>query len=194
MATDRGRCTGAQALPLGRRAPRGAERWYLVACPEGRERATCERVRAIVPPGVLADAFVPRVERVKKVRGEWTVVTRDLFEGYFVAVSADAPALARALVGLSFPAALVGPVGRGYAPVDEDAQAFLVRSMDATHTIRRSEGEIVGESLRVTWGPLAGQEARVARVNRKKALATVRVGGAGSSSSLLLPLAIPVRS
>ena len=140
---------GACALPLGRRSARGRLRWYLVSCPEGHEAASCERVRQILPQELLEDAFVPRRERQRKSHGSWQVDVVDLFPGYFVAATKDAPALSRALAKLSFPVQLAGAVGRGYQPLSEDAQALLARTMDASHVVRLSWGEIVADALHV---------------------------------------------
>ena len=61
-------------FPCGRRSPKGRSRWYLVEAPEGREDETCERVRKIVPPSVLQDAFCIRKEHWMKRGGRWSVV------------------------------------------------------------------------------------------------------------------------
>lgn len=181
------------SLPLGRRSPRGRLRWYLVACPEGHEQDSCDRVRAIVPTDLLEDAFVPRAERWGKFAAGWSVRTVELFKGYFVVATKDATGLSRALERLTFPVRMAGAVGRGYAPIATEAQEFLSSSMDDSHVIRTSEAEIVAGKLRVYEGPLVGQERRVAKVNRHKRLASVRVCGEGDDFSVLLPLGVPVR-
>lgn len=181
-------------LPLGRRSPRGRLRWYLVACPEGQEAATCEKIRHIIPADVLKDTFVPRKENSFKLHGEWRTEVIDFFKGYFVAVTDDAPALSRALTKLSFPARMVGAVGRGYQPISEDAQRLLEQTMDGNHVVRLSWGEIVADQLRVERGPLVGKESRVSRYNRRRAWAFVRVGESdGGAATLNMPLAIVAR-
>lgn len=184
----------AGALPLGRRSPRGKLRWYLVACPEGQEASTCERVRQIIPQELLADAFVPRKERQRKVRGTWKTDVIDMFHGYFIVATTDAPALSRALAQLSFPVHMVGSVGRGWRPVSQDAQTLLSQTMDPNHVVRLSWGEVVANVLHVQGGPLMGKEDRVSRFNRHKSTALVRVGEAdGGAATLNMPLAILAR-
>lgn len=181
-------------LPLGRRSARGVLRWYLVACQEGSEQSTCDRVRAIVNSELLDDAFVPRRERVHKYQGIWKTHVVQLFPGYFVAATKDAPALSRVLAGLSFSVRIVGAVGRGYQPLSYDVVSFMSQCMDAQHVIRCSEGEIISNRLHVLSGPLKGQEQRVARVARHKATAMVRVGDSDGAEALIsVPLSIPVR-
>lgn len=184
----------AAALPLGRRSPRGKLRWYLVSCPEGKEAATCAKVRQIIPADILEDAFVLRKENQFKRHGEWKTEVVDFFKGYFVVATKDAPALSRALAKLTFPAHMVGAVGRGYQPMSEDAQYLLEQTMDKNHVVRLSWGEIVSDVLHVQGGPLVGYEDRVAKFNRRRAWAFVRVGeGDGATATLSMPLAILAR-
>ena len=186
--------TDAVVLPFGRRTPRGRSRWYLVACPEDRVAATCAKVRQIVPSDVLEDAFVPRKEKQIKRQGQWHIEVVDFFKGYFIVVSKDAPALSRALSHLSFPVQMVGAVGRGYQPVSEDAQRLLSETMDPSHVVRLSSGEIVSDVLHVQRGPLVGREGRVAKIDRRKAWANVRVSETdGGAATLNMPLAIVAR-
>mgnify|MGYP007102044417 CR=1 FL=1 len=99
-------------------------------------------------------------ERQRKVHGQWQTDVVDIFPGYFVAATKDAPALSRALESLTFPARMVGTVGRGYQPMAKDAQAFLAQAMDRSHVVRLSWGEIVSDALHVQGGPLVGYEDR----------------------------------
>lgn len=192
MQTEMGEYAGA--LPLGRRSPRGRLRWYLVACPEGQEAATCERVRQIIPSELLIDAFVPRKERQRKVHGAWETDVVDMFSGYFIVATKDAPALSRALAKLSFPVQMVGAVGRGYQPIAEDAQHLLTEAMDASHVVRLSWGEVESDVLHVQRGPLLGKEGRVSKFIRRKSVALVRVGeNDGGAAMLNMPLAIVAR-
>ena len=187
---------GAQytALPLGRRSPRGRLRWYLVACPEGKEVISCEKVKQIIPADILEDVFVPRKERQFKYHGEWRTEVVDFFRGYFVAATKDAPALSRALTKLTFPVHMVGAVGRGYQPISEDAQKLLEQTMDKSHIVRLSWGEIVSDALQVQGGPLKGLEDRIPKFVRGKSFAFVRVGeGDGATATLTMPLAILAR-
>lgn len=181
-------------LPFGRRVPRGRLRWYLVACPMGKEQRTCDMVRKIVPQNVLEDAFVPRKERQIKFRGAWKTDVVDFFDGYFISVTRDAPALSQAFAKLSFPVHMVGAVGRGYQPISEDAQRLLEQTMDAHHVVRLSRGEVVSDALHVQDGPLVGKEERISKFIRRKAYAFVRVGERdGAYAMLNMPLAILAR-
>lgn len=176
-------------MPLGGRAPRGRVRWYPVWAP-GRERATCERLRAALPAGLLADAFVLRREQWRKRRGAWECRVAPLWEGWLFAATPDAGALGRAMAGLSFPARLAGDGGRP-APLDPAAQAWYGRACDRGHVIRTSTGVIAGGGLRVLEGPLVGQEARVAKVDRHRCVCWVAVGEGPGAFLERAPLVVP---
>ena len=184
-------------MPLGRRTPRGTKRWYVVHAP-GREQATCDKLRKIVSPDLLEDAFVPRKERWRKYHGEWQCYTVPLFRDYLVVATKDAPALDKQLAKLSFPAQIAKGDGRHYAPMDADAQAFYEQMMDATHTIRSSTGVIVDGELRLQEGPLVGREGSVVKVMRPKRNCLVAVGDADTPGEGAfcenVPLIIPFRS
>ncbi|WP_165046248.1 hypothetical protein [Adlercreutzia sp. ZJ138] len=174
--------------------PRARARWFLVRVPEGREAATCERVRSCVPNGLVEDAFVARKERWFKRGGTWRLEPVRMHKGYFVAASRDGRALARELSRLSFPVELAGAPGADPAPMPVEAQSWLEAAMDASRVLRNSTAVIEGGQLHVQSGPLVGQEPRVLKVDRHHRCCTVRVGGPSSGFCELLPMEVPYKS
>lgn len=182
------------SLPMSHRTPKGTLRWYLVECPEGQEERMCRAVREATPAAVLADAFVPRTEVVKKVHGEWTKPVRQIFAGRFAVATDNAAALNARLQRMGLPVRLACDTNGHYAPVDAEAWEFLESCMDGTRTIRESQGEIVGDQLHVWSGPLAGKESRVTSYVRRKSLAFVDLSTDQTGEhTLALPLAILAR-
>jgi hypothetical protein len=180
-------------MPVGRRTPRGQRRWYLVHAP-GREESTCEKVKKIISPDLLEDAFVMRKERVRKRDGVWRTYTVPMYEDYFFVVTRDVGALDRELAKLSFPAHVCKGENRFYAPMAEEAQAWYEQMMDATHTIRTSTAVIEGGELHIQDGPMVGQEDRVTRVMRKRCVCNVAVSEDGAGFSECVPFVVPFRS
>lgn len=193
-----GRMIGAAEAPAhgrsGCNAVRGRPRWFLVRAPEGREAATCERVRSIVPRDLAEDAFVARKERWFKRGGAWRLEPVQMHEGYFFVASRDGRALARELSRLSFPVEMAGASGADPAPLPAEAQSWLEAAMDSGHVLRNSIAVIEGGQLRVQSGPLVGQERRVTKVDRHHRCCTVRVGGADGGFDELLPMEVPHKS
>lgn len=179
-------------LPLGRRTPRGRVRWYLVQVPEGRERATCERVCRVVPEGVLVDAFVPAKERWMKRAGRHFTVEVLMYKGFFLVATADVIALDKALSALTFPAHIVGSSERAWVPVVDEAVSWLLNAMDARHVIRSSTAVIVDGQLRVTDGPLVGQESKVTKIDRHRRVCQVSVLDGGYTERVALD--VPFKS
>lgn len=181
-------------FPCGRRSPKGRSRWYLVEAPEGREDETCERVRKIVPPSVLQDAFCIRKEHWMKRGGRWSVVESLMYKGYFIAVSSDVVGLNRALSALSFPARLMGANNKAYMPIADDVRDWFVCAMDARHVVKSSTAVINDGVLSVQEGPLVGQEDRLSRVDRHKRRCLVRISDVDGGFVECMPLDIPVKN
>jgi len=180
-------------MPVGRRTPRGKRRWYLVHAP-GREQSTCNKVKRLISPDLLEDAFVMRRERVKKYHGEWVTSTVPMYPEYFFVVTRDVNALDKELAKLSFPAHICKGEGRFYAPMAEEAQAWYEQMMDATHTIRTSTAVIVDGELQIQKGPMVGQESRVTKIMRQRSVCTVAVSEGGSGFTECVPFVVPFRS
>ncbi len=184
----------ACGLPLGRRTPRGRERWYLLRVPENREASTCARLKRLVFTDLLTDAFALRKERWIKRAGVWSLETVPMYRGYAFAISRDACALAKALGKLTVPVELVGSDARAWMPLADEAAAWYVAAMDGEHVIRSSTAVIEEGVLRVTDGPLMGQEARISQVDRHRRRCIVHVGDADSGFAEQMPLDVPFKS
>ena len=179
-------------FPTGRRTPRGTLRWYPVRVPEGREAASAERLRKLVPADVLDDAFSVQRERWFKRAGAWSVQTVPLYRGYVFAASRDGVGLGRALHQLGLRGDVCQPDGR-LTPLADDVRVWIASAMDGQRVLRASEGVIEGGVLRVTGGPLVGREAEVAKIDRHRRTCTVRVEGK-SGAVEHLALNVPVKS
>ena len=184
----------AAGLPMGRRSPRGRERWYLLRMPEGRESAICEELKRLLPESVLTDAFVLRKERWMKRGGTWFLDPVNMYRGYAFAISSDAAGLSKAIAGLTLPVELVGTDVRSWAPLADEAAAWYAAAMDASHVIRSSTAAIVDGVLHVQSGPLVGQESRISKVDRHRRRCQVRVGDGDAAFTEQAPIDVPFKS
>ena len=189
-----GGAPGIPGLPLGRRTPKGRERWYLLRVPEGRERALCEELKRLVPYELLSDAFALRKERWFKRAGEWSLAPVDMYRGYAFAVSPDAAGLSKALSKLTLPVSLVGTETHSWAPLSDEAAAWYESVTDSQHVIRSSTAVIEGGVLRVVDGPLMGQEPRISKVDRHRRRCQVRVVSGEGAFAEQAPLDVPFKS
>ena len=179
---------------MGRRSPRGRERWYLLRMPEGREASLCTELKRLLPASVLADAFVLRKERWMKRGGVWFLEPVNMYRGYAFAVSPDAAGLAKSLARLTLPVELVGTEAHSWAPLADEAAAWYAAAMDASHVIRSSTAVIVGGALHVQSGPLVGQEERISKVDRHRRRCQVRVGDGDAAFTEQAPIDVPFKS
>ena len=195
-ATRSGARSGSLAagIPMGRRSPRGRERWYLFRMPEGREASICAELRRLLPESVLADAFVLRKERWMKRAGVWFLEPVNMYRGYAFAISSDAAGLAKAISGLTLPVELVGTGIRSWAPLADEAAAWYAAAMDSSHVIRSSTAVIVDGALRVQTGPLVGQEARISKIDRHRRRCQVLVGEGDTAFTEQAPIDVPFKN
>lgn len=181
-------------LPCGRRSPRGKLRWYLVHVPEGREQSICDKVRKVVDPDLLDDAFVMLKESWFKRDGVWMLKPVQMYREYFFVATRDVAALDKALSRLSFPARVVGADGHAYAPLASEAQEWFSGAMDERHVLRNSMAVIENGRLNVQNGPLRGQESRVRKIDRHRRRCTVAVCDADGGFTEQMPIDVPFKS
>lgn len=186
--------TAPAGFPCGRRTPKGTLRWYLALAPHGREVATCEKLKKVVDPTLLEDAFVVSAERWFHRNGIWSLRTVQLWPGYLMVASRDAAGLDRALAKLSFPVQLAGTENHAFAPMAADAQRWYASCMDAAHVLRNSVAVIEGGTLRVEQGPLIGQEPRMFKINRHKRSCLVGVCDSDGGFTQSMPLDVPFKN
>lgn len=164
--------------------------WHLLSVAEDHEQAVCDRLIRLVPEGLVQEAFVPRRERFMKKEGRWSLRVLPLWRGYVVVVTHDSEALAKALVRAGVSASPVGMTAEGWAPLVHEVQEWLETVLDASHVARASVGSIDDDGLRVVFGPLAGQEDRVVKIDRHRRQCWVRVCGVDMPMPLEVPLKV----
>lgn len=165
----------------------GRPGWYVIQVRTGRERAARE---AILRAARSADAesdrdrplveecFSPRYATRHKVHGQWVDDELDLLPGYVVAVTDDPWSLSRLLSQVSGFAMLL-KAGETFAPLSGSDREWLEGwTKRGDRTVPMSFAYKSGDAIVVTEGPLAGREATITRVNRRRCLAHVelRVG------------------
>ena len=178
-------------IPMGRRTPKGALRWYALSVPEGREAETCRIVRACVPASILKDIFCMGKERWLKRQGTWFTTVAPAYKGYAFALTDDAAALYKELSHLTVPVTLVGGEGRRWMPLSPEAEEWYARMMDGAHVLRSSTGELVDGRLHVVSGPLMGQEVHIRDLDRHHRRCMVDIPGTDGGFSELMPIAVP---
>lgn len=184
----------AAGLPMGRRTPRGRERWYLLRMPEGREVALCDDLKRLMPQGILKDAFVLRKEYWMKRQERWFLELKNMYQGYAFAISPDAVGLAKAISRLTLPVEFVGADARSWTPLSDEAATWYESVTDERRVIRSSTAMIVDGQVHVQSGPLVGQESRISKIDRHRRRCTVRVTDGDGGFTEQVPIDVPFKS
>lgn len=162
--------------------------WYVIQVYTGKEEETADQCRARVAVGE-EEVFVPLVERMTKVRGEWEVVRTRLFPGY-VFIETDRPGdLYMRLKEVKVMTRLL-KTGEEITPLYREEEEYLRSLEDEEHVVRYSEGYLEGERLVVTSGALKGQEGKIRKILRHKRLVVLEVPLLGREVEVTLGLGV----
>lgn len=162
--------------------------WYVIQVAGGREEAACRLIERHAEPGSCDEVFVPRYRAVRQsARGpveERPVLT----PGYVIADARDPEALEAQLRKVPAFTRLLGGES-GFRPLDREEAAWLAQwTRRGERVVQGSVGRIERGRLKVLSGPLAGREADVVRVNRRKRRAVVRMEFMGRVKEVALEL------
>lgn len=162
----------------------GKPAWYVIHVRTGREHVACEAIlraaRSMDATSecgcpLVEECFSPRYATRHKEHAQWVDDELDLLPGYVVAVTNDPWSLAHLLGQMSGFAVLL-KVGETFAPlVDADRQWLEGWTTRGNRTVPMSIAHKDGDRIVVTEGPLAGREATITRVNRRRCLAHVEL-------------------
>lgn len=109
--------------------------------------------------------ILPKCQFNRRWHGEYKMIEKVTFPGYFFIDSDDPKALEELLLRIP---SVVTPVriGGGFYPINREEEVILQRMMDENDLIRASVGNVVDGKLIVDKGPLKGLEDRVRKINR----------------------------
>lgn len=162
--------------------------WYVVQVYTGREAEIAEQCRTRVAEEG-EEVFIPLVERMTKVRGEWEQVKTRLFPGY-VFIETDKPKeLYMRLKEIKAMTKLL-KTGEEITPLYKEEEEYLKSLQDRDHVVRYSEGYMEGDKLVITSGSLRGYEGKIKKLLRHKRLVVLEVPLLGRDVEVTLGLGI----
>ena len=139
--------------------------------------------------GENEDVFIPLVERMTKVRGEWVRVMTKLFPSY-VFIETDSPgALYMRLKQIKAMTKLL-KTGEEITPLYKEEEEYLKNLQDKEHVVRYSEGYMEGDRLVITSGALRGYEGKIKKLLRHKRLVVLEVPLLGREVEVTLGLGV----
>lgn len=138
--------------------------WYVVRAMIGREESAAEMCKTAV--GMIAKRIIlPKCQFNRRWHGEYKMIEKVTFPGYFFIDSDDPKALEELLLRIP---SVVTPVriGGGFHPIKEAEEEILNDMMDENDLVLSSTGNIVDGKLIVDEGPLKGLEDKVKKFDR----------------------------
>ena len=168
--------------------------WYVVQVRSGREEKIINACHLYVDASALEECFLPRFQRMKKIRGQWQEVEEVLFPGYLFFISDDVTKLYQELKKIPDLTKLLGKREQEFFPLPEEEVAFLKSFGKEDHVVDLSIGYIEGEKIMVTSGPMKGKEGLIRKIDRHKRLAFIEVEFLGELRSAKVGLEIISKS
>lgn len=163
---------------------------YVVQVIGGRETKAVKLVVSVAKDAVQS-CFVPRREMMKRIDGVWVKRREILFPGYVFVQTDDPVGVQQALHAVPAFARMLTSSGDTFVPLTHDEVTWINVHADAeTHVVEMSKGFIEGDCVVVTLGPLRGQEASIARIDRHKRLAWVDMNMFGRHKMIRIGLEI----
>ena len=166
------------------------ENWYVIQVRSGQEERILRKCRLLIDHAVLHDCFLPKCERMKKMRGHWEKVEELLFRGYVFLISDDVQALYHELYKIDDLTKLLGKHGEDIYPLYEKEVALLKSFGRMEHLVEMSVGYMEGERIVVMEGPLMGKEGMICKVDRHKRIAVIEVEMFGKTTTAKVGLEI----
>lgn len=163
---------------------------YVIQVVGGRELNAVDVVNRAAHD-VCEECFAPRVEVMRKKRGEWVRVYERLFPGYVFVETSTPEVVAERLRSVPLFTRLLCAAGDRFIPLAPEEVVWIQAHVDAqTHVMDMSQGVIEGDRVVVTQGPLRGKEARITKIDRHRRLAWMDMHMFGRSKSIRVGLEI----
>lgn len=163
--------------------------WYVIQVIEGSTDIAFQKCRQAFPATVYKEIFIPMYECMRKYKGEWHLIRRELFPRYFFVDTDFGEMVEESLRLLS---RFVKPVcvGKGFVPITKAEQMTLESLMDASHVIRMSRGDLIDGEFEIYEGPLQGRGTVIRRIDRHKRIGDIEVSLLGERKRVQIGLEI----
>lgn len=146
---------------------------YIIFTKTGKEEYLKNKLEEqVIKPG--EEAYILLCNRIKKINGEYTVVTKPLFPGYLFINTENEEDLKKYLRKLPIYNILLGS-GNDVVPLNKQEEIFMDRLCGKNHILDISYGYKVGRVTHITSGPLVGMESFIKKINRHKRIAVIEI-------------------
>ena len=148
--------------------------WYVIQVRTGAEESIQIQCQKNISEDTLEKCFIPYYEEQKRIRGIWTTQKKVLFPGYVFLVTEKLVLLYEDLKKVIGMTRLLGTDEDIVALRNEEVE-FLEKFGGEEQVVAMSEGIIENSMVRITSGPLEGQEGYIRKIDRHKRKAYLEV-------------------
>ena len=146
--------------------------YYVIQVTSGGEYRTLKIIKEIISDELITSAYIPKMKKYKKYRGDWHTVEEILFPGYIFIETDNIRELYYDLQKVPKLTKILGIDGDVIYPLSESEVYFIKSFCDNDdHTVDISTGFIEGDRVIITDGPLLGKEAHIRKIDRHKSIA-----------------------
>ncbi len=164
--------------------------WYVVQTMSGQEGQVKDFIAKMVESGLVQEAFIPRYEVMKRIKGLWCKRIEVLMPGYVFVVTKSPSKLKAQLRGVPRFTRLLGNDDM-FTPLDDRDIAFInAFTSPEKRTVEMSTGVVEGDDVIILNGPLMGRAGWIKKIDRHKRLAYLEVEMLGRTTTVKLGLEI----
>lgn len=148
--------------------------WYVIQVRTGTEREIIQQCRRVISKEVLEKSFLPCFEEMKRYKGAWHKEEKLLFPGYVFLISEDPERLYQSLktvIGLT----KLLKTGDQIISLTEAEIRFLLRFGGKEQLVKMSTGFLEQEQVVILEGPLEGMEGYIAKIDRHRREASLKL-------------------
>lgn len=164
--------------------------WYVIQTMGGQENQVLALMQRFVDESLVKEAFIPRYEAMKRIKGAWQKRTEALIPGYVFVVTKDPGKLKAELRRVPRFTRLLGN-GDVFIPLDSQEVAFVnAFTRPGKRVVELSTGIIEGDHVIILNGPLMGHDGLIRKIDRHKRLAFLEIDMLGRKKTVKLGLEI----
>ena len=151
------------------------DNWYVIQVKTGNEEKIKDICQRLIPREILIECFIPKIKRVRKIRGSFHEREEILFKGYVFMISDAIDDLYQCLKLIPELTKVLGNDGTNILPILKEEAIFLLKFGKEDHIVDMSKGYIISTKIMITTGPLVGNEGIIRKIDRHKRIAYIEV-------------------
>jgi transcriptional antiterminator NusG len=168
---------------------KGEVMWYAIQVNTGKEDTAIALIKQFVQSDFYEDVFVCEKQMKRKFKGEWKLVSMNMFPGYIFVITDCVQLVYESLREVPQFTKLL-KTGEHMTSLYHNEEMWLSGITGHNHMAEMSLGVIEGDRLIVKQGALLGKEGIVKKIDRHRRIAVVEVEMFGQTIDMRLGLEV----